>query len=136
MRRGRSRLTTPPSPRETTSVLGPQWEGSGRESLTRFIPLRLKPTGSADDGKRSALDVLVDRGYQGDSWIQSFGLATPVGVGSLGLMFFLHQKSDLVPYFITCDFKVASDAQLRPKKDLKIWRRPFLNRVLNAFIGN
>ena len=34
-------------------------------------------TGSADDGKRSALDVVVDRGYQGDSSIQSFGLATP-----------------------------------------------------------
>ena len=38
-----------------------------------MIPL----TGSADDGKRSALYVLVDRGYEGDSSIQSFGLATP-----------------------------------------------------------
>ena len=53
-----------------------------------MIPL----TGSADDGKRSALDVVVDRGYQGDSSIQSFGLATPVGVGSLGFMFFLASK--------------------------------------------
>ena len=30
-----------------------QWEGSGRESLTRFTPLRLKPTGSADSQSES-----------------------------------------------------------------------------------
>ena len=76
-------------------------------------------TGSADDGKRSALDVLVDRGYQGDSWIQSFGLTTLVGVGHLGLRVFLRQKSDLITYFITFAFQVASDPQLRPKSDLK-----------------
>ena len=50
--RGLGHLPTPP--REITSVFGLQWEGSGRESLTRFIPLRLKPTGSADLSKRAA----------------------------------------------------------------------------------
>ena len=45
--RGLGHLTIPRPP-EITSVFGLQWEGSGRESLTRFIPLRLKPTGSAD----------------------------------------------------------------------------------------
>ena len=55
------------------SVLGPSVRGKQGEPHRPMIPL----TGSADDGKRSALDVLVDRGYQGDSSIQSFGLATP-----------------------------------------------------------
>ena len=40
-------LTTPPPPIDNFG-LEPQWEGSGRESLTRFIPLQLKLTGSAD----------------------------------------------------------------------------------------
>ena len=71
-----------------------------------LYPLRLKPTGSADDGKRSALDVLVDRGYQGDSSIQSFGLATPVGVGSLGLMFFLASK--IRPYNLLYNIRFRS----------------------------
>ena len=47
--------------------------GKHGEPHRPMLPL----TGSADDGKRSALYVLVDRGYQGDSSIQSFGLATP-----------------------------------------------------------
>ena len=46
-REGSESFDLPPLP-EITSVLGAQWEGSGRESLTRFIPLRLKPTGSVD----------------------------------------------------------------------------------------
>ena len=64
------------------------------------------PKGSADDGKRSALDVLVDRGYQGDSSIQSFGLATPVGVGSLGFMFFLASK--IRPYNLLYNIRFRS----------------------------
>ena len=82
------------------------------------------PTRSADDGKRSALDVLVDRGYQGDNSFQSFGLATLVGVGRFGFMSFWGQKSDLIIYFRTSAFKVASDAQLRPRVASKSGRDP------------
>ena len=60
-------------PRQKFPFLGPSVRGKQGEPHRPMIPL----TGSADDGKRSALYVVVDRGYQGDSSIQSFGLVTP-----------------------------------------------------------
>ena len=44
---GAEAFCTPPPPLKFL-VLGSQWEGSGRESLTRFFPLQLKLSGSAD----------------------------------------------------------------------------------------
>ena len=61
---------------------------------------------SSDDGKRSALYVLVDKGYQGDSSIQSFGLATPGRGRRIFLRLapsegspFLHDVIDRTPLF-------------------------------------
>ena len=57
--RGLIQITTPPKDnfgfRALVGGIRPKHASSGRESLTRFIPLRLKPTGSADDGKREAI---------------------------------------------------------------------------------
>ena len=60
IRRGRSRLPTPPLSLKF-SVLGPSVRGKQGEPHRPMIPL----TGSADDGKRPSLDVTFTRGVQG-----------------------------------------------------------------------
>ena len=71
-----------------------------------LYPLRLKPTGSADDGKRSSLDVTFAKGFpRGITQITPSGYPKPVGSagfsGSRGFLF-LHdivERTQLFGFF-------------------------------------
>ena len=75
---GRSRL--PPPPPLKFSVLESHWEGSGRVKQGKSNTPELPLTGSADDGKRSSLNVTFVRGLpRGKPQLTPSGYPKPVG---------------------------------------------------------
>ena len=76
MMKGRSRITTPPKFSDFGYPVGGIREGKPHT----LHPLRLKPTGSADDGKRSSLNVTFVRGFpRGKTQLTPSGYPKPVG---------------------------------------------------------
>ena len=110
--KGSVRFGTPPSPLKF-SILSSSVRGKQGEPHRPMLPL----TGSADDGKRSALYVLVNRGYQGDSSIQSFGLAT----ASRGRRIFIDRRHRENRYFCT-----TSSIELNLFPSFFVWLRRLL----------